>query len=161
MYNITITNTQGKPKKGEKVMRTLNSKVLTIANKLVKEGYNRANAMVKAWILAKMPVVETTVSGVTYGKRQTAIEHLTYYKPEQIRIILKRDKQNQYDHNAIAVIAAVESKGAYCVGYLPKALAAFLAPLMDAGKAVYSAFMAVRGCYEPYMNYGLSILIKM
>lgn len=103
-------------------MRTLNSKVLTIANKLVKEGYNRANAMVKAWILAKMPVVETKVSGVTYGKRQTAIEHLTYYKPEQIRIILKRDKQNQHDHNAIAVIAAVEGKGSYCVGYLPKPL---------------------------------------
>lgn len=137
-------------------MRTLNSKVLTIANKLVKEGFNRANAMVKAWILAKMPVVETKVSGVTYGKRQIAIEHLTYYKPEQIRIILKRDKQNQHDHNAIAVIASVEGKGSYCV----KALAAFLAPLMDAGKAVYSAFKAVRGCYEPYMNYGLSISIK-
>lgn len=116
--------------------------------------------MMKAWILAKLPQVETKVRGVTYGKRQTAIEHLTRYKPESITISLKRDKSNPHDHNAVAVIATVEGKGSYRMGYVPKALAAFIAPLMDAGKAVYSAFKEVRGCYKPYMNYGLSILIK-
>lgn len=137
--------------------RTAHSKVMTIANRLVKQGYNRANAMVKAWVLVKMPSVLTKVSGVTYGKRQQAIEHLTHYRPENIRISLYRDSTNAYDSNAIAVIATVRGKGSYTMGYLPKALSAFIAPLMDAGKTIISRFTEVRGTGEPYMNYGLGI----
>ncbi len=137
--------------------RTAHSKVMTIANRLVKQGYNRANAMVKAWVLVKMPSVLTKVSGVTYGKRQQAIEHLTHYCPENIRISLYRDRTNAYDSNAIAVIATVRGKGSYTMGYLPKALSAFIAPLMDAGKTIISRFTEVRGTGEPYMNYGLGI----
>ncbi len=137
--------------------RTAHSKVMTIANRLVKQGYNRANAMVKAWVLVKMPSVLTKVSGVTYGKRQQAIEHLTHYRPEDIRISLYRDNGNAHDLNAVAVIATVRGKGAYTMGYLPKALAAFIAPLMDAGKTIISRFTEVRGTGEPYMNLGLGI----
>jgi ADP-ribosylglycohydrolase len=130
---------------------------MTIANRLVKQGYNRANAMVKAWVLVKLHSVSTKVSGVTYGKRQQAIEHLTHYHPENIRISLYRDRTNAYDNNAIAVIATVKGKGSYTMGYLPKALAAFIAPLMDKGKQIASRFTRVKGLYEPYMNYGLEI----
>jgi len=63
--------------------RTKNSKVMTIANKLVAQGYNRANAMIKAWVLVKMPLVETKVAGVTFGNRQKAIEHLSRYSPRK------------------------------------------------------------------------------
>lgn len=139
----------------------VNSKVMTIANRLVAEGYNRVNAMIKAWVLIKLPLVETKVSGTTYGKRQEAIEHLTRYEASRIRITLKRDKRNPADRNAVAVIATVIGKGSYCMGYLPKALAGFIAPLMDTGKTVYSAFKGVRGLYAPYMNYGLAICIKI
>ena len=45
------------------------SKVMTISNRLVKQGYNRANAMVKAWALVKMPQLLTKVSGVPYNQR--------------------------------------------------------------------------------------------
>ena len=69
--------------------RTAHSKVMTIANRLVKQGYNRANAMVKAWVLVKMPSVSTKVAGVTYGKRQKALEHLRHYRLENIRISLR------------------------------------------------------------------------
>lgn len=93
--------------------RTAQSKVMTIANRLVKQGYNRANAMVKAWVLVKMQSVSTKVSGVTYCKRQQAIEHLTHYRTKDIRISLCRDRANAFDSNAIAVIAAVRNKGAY------------------------------------------------
>ena len=55
-------------------MKTNHSKVMTIANKLVSQGYNRENAMIKAWVLIKLPLVETKVAGVTFGKRQEAIE---------------------------------------------------------------------------------------
>ena len=37
--------------------RAKQSKVCTIANSLVKQGYTRAAAMVKAWILVKLPQV--------------------------------------------------------------------------------------------------------
>ncbi len=141
--------------------RTAHSKVMTIANRLVKQGYNRANAMVKAWVLVKMQSVSTKVSGVTYGKRQQAIEHLTHYRPGDIRISLYRDRTNAYDSNAIAVIATVRNKGAYTMGYLPKALAAFIAPLIDSGKLITSRFREVRGMYQPFMNYGLGIEVRV
>ena len=137
--------------------RSAHSKVMTIANRLVKQGYNRANAMVKAWVLVKMQSVSTKVAGVTYGKRQKALEHLRHYRPENIRISLFRDRENANDVNAIAVIATVWGKGSYTMGYLPKALAAFIAPLMDAEKNIISRFCEVRGTGEPYMNYGLGI----
>ena len=133
------------------------SKVMTIANRLVKQGYNRANAMVKAWALVKMPLLLTKVSCVTYGKRQKAIKHLTHYRPELVKVSLFRDSENCFDKNAVAVIATVEGKGSYTIGYLPKALSAFIAPLMDGGKRVCSILKAIKGLYQPYMNYGLEI----
>lgn len=142
-------------------MRTQNSKVMTIANKLVKQGYNRASAMVKAWVLVKLPLVETKVAGVTFGKRQQAIEHLSRYGAQDITITLKRESDNPTDQSAIAVIATVANKGSYCMGYLPKALSSFIAPLMDKGKQVLSRYKEIRGMYQPFMNYGLAIEIKI
>jgi len=139
---------------------TNKSKVMTIANKLVTQGYNRPHAMVKAWALVKLPKLETKVAGVTYGKRQKAIEHLTRYAPEAVSIRLEREQGNEYDRNAVAVYAAVEGKGAYHMGYLPRALAAFIAPLMDAGKAVGAMFREVRGGGDPWMNLGLGIEVR-
>ena len=133
------------------------SKVMTIANKLVAQGYNRPHAMVKAWALVKLPKLETKVAGVTYGNRQRAIERLAMYAPEAVSIRLEREQSNDHDRNAVAVWAAVEGKGSYHMGYLPRALAAFIAPLMDAGKAVNALFREVRGGYESWMSLGLRI----
>ena len=105
---------------------TRHSKVMTIANRLVKQGYNRANAVSKAWALVKMPQLLTKVS-------------------------------NTADKNAVAVIESVRGKGAFVMGYIPKALAAFIAPLIDSGKSVYSTLRAIKDLYQPYMNYGLEI----
>lgn len=142
-------------------MKSNHSKVMTIANKLTAQGYNRANAMVKAWVLVKLPLVETKVVGVTFGRRQEAIEHLSRYSAEDIHIVLKRDRDNAYDRNAVAVIAVVSGKGSYLIGYLPRALAVFVAPLMDAGKEICSRYKEIRGLYQPYMNYGLAIEVKI
>jgi len=141
--------------------KATHSNVMTIANRLVTQGYNRANAMVKAWVLLKMPLVETKVAGVTYGKRQKAIEHLTRYQPEQISIRLVRKQNNEHDVNAVAVVATVAGKGSYVMGHLPRALAAFIAPLLDAGKEIHSVYKEVRGMYQPYMNYGLVVTLKV
>lgn len=141
--------------------KAMHSKVMTIANRLVAQGYNRANAMVKAWVLVKLPLVETKVAGVTFGKRQQAIEHLSRYDADRVSIKLTRERKNERDMNAVAVYAIVEGKGSYCMGYLPKALAAFVAPLLDAGQHVNSLYNGVRGMYAPYMNYGLAIALQI
>lgn len=162
IYVHTYYNISTELRKGALQMkRTQHSKVMTIANRLVKQGYNRANAMVKAWVLVKLPNICTKVAGVTYGKRQQAIEHLTHYRPENIRISLYRDKANAYDRNAVAVIATVKGKGSYTMGYLPKALAAFIAPLMDARRTITSRLASIRGTNEPYLNYGLGIEVRI
>jgi ADP-ribosylglycohydrolase len=131
---------------------------MTIANRLVSQGWSRAAAMIRAWAVVKLlPRLETKVAGVTYGNRQQALEHLTRYSPEAVSIRLEREADNTHDRNAIAVYAVVEGKGAYCVGYLPRALAAFIAPLLDAGKAVGAMFREVRGGYKPWMNLGMVV----
>jgi len=134
------------------------SKVMTIANRLVAQGWGRTTAMIRAWALVKLlPRLETKVVGVTYGNRQKAIERLAMYAPQSISIRLERERDNEHDHNAVAVWAAVEGKGSYCVGYLPRSLAAFIAPLLDAGKAVEAMFREVRGGYKPWMNLGMVV----
>jgi hypothetical protein len=74
---------------------------------------------------------------------------------------LVRERDNAHDVNAVAVIATVAGKGSYTMGYLPRVLAAFIAPLLDAGKAIGSAYKEVRGHYAPYMNYGLAITLEV
>jgi len=133
------------------------SKVMTIANRLVAQGWGRATAMIRAWALVKLPKLETKVAGVTHGNRQQAIEHLTRYAPEAVSIRLEREADNEHDRNAVAVWAAVEGKGSYHMGYLPRSLAAFVAPLLDAGKAVGAMFREVRGGYKPWMNLGMVV----
>lgn len=137
------------------------SKVMTIANRLVSQGYGRSTAMIKAWVLVKLPQIATKVSGVTHGNRQKALEHLTRYNPEDVRIFLQRENTNAFDKNAVKVVASVRDKGAYTIGYLPRALAAFIAPLLDTGKLIKTAYSGVVGMYEPYMNYGLRIELRV
>ena len=92
------------------------SKVMTIANRLVAGGMSRPLAMIRAWVLIKMPLVETKVSGVTFGRRQEAIEHLTRYNPGEISIRLSKEQDNAHDNSAIAVVASVEGRGSYNIG---------------------------------------------
>ena len=47
------------------------------------------------------------------------------------------------------------------MGYVPKYLAAIIAPLMDAHKAVTAAFQEVRGGENAKPNYGLAIGIRI
>jgi hypothetical protein len=135
------------------------SKVCVIANSL--KGMNRSEAFRKAWAIVKAATVETKVAGVTAGRRQEALEKLTRYDTDRINVILEREVANEYDNNAVAVKAAVTGKGSYTVGYLPRTLAAMVAPLIDAGKAVTATFKEVRGKYQSYHNYGLAVSVQI
>lgn len=94
--------------------------------------------------------VECHLAGVTFGKRQGSLMWLSNIEKKgdvnDIAIILRREPNNETDPNAIRVAAHGKSVNSYGIstyngkygdlGYLPMAVAAKLAPLMDAGKWV-------------------------
>ncbi len=139
----------------------IKSKVMTIANALVKQGVSRSAAMVRAWITVKLRTIQTRAAGVTYGNRQKLLERLARYSPEDITVQLRREQDNAHDKNAVQVVAAVKGKGSAVLGYLNKQLAAAVAPLMDKGAEIVSRFKAVTGGEERYLNYGLNIEIAV
>jgi len=137
------------------------SKVCVIANRLTKQGINRSTAFAKAWAIVKAETVDTKIAGVTVGRRQEALERLTQYDADRISVSLARETANEYDTNAVAVIVSVTDKGSYTMGYLPRTLAATIAPLIDAGKAVKAMFKEVRGKYHNYHNYGMAVSLSI
>ena len=133
------------------------SNICKAANELTKKGFTKSDAFRQAWMLAKNII--SKVSGVSFGKRSAALERLTHYSPEQISVQLLRE-DNQYDGNAVAVIAAVEGKGSYCVGYVPATLSRMLAAVMDAGAVVKAKFNAIVGGCDG-LNYGMRIALAI
>ena len=129
------------------------------ANKLVKQGYTRSEAMKRAWQLAKLPEIDVKVNGTTYGRRQEALEHLTQYDTEQVTFRVMREPSNPADSNAVGVIATVKEKGSFLIGYLARELAEDIAKLLDAGLALLSSG-TVTGGYAPGINYGARVKLR-
>lgn len=75
------------------------------------------------------------VAGVTFEGRQSVLRRL--YRDQvqgaPMQVDLHREAGNAFDPNAIQVIV-----NGYHVGYVPKRLAASLAPRMDAGENVWA-----------------------
>ncbi len=92
----------------------------------------------------------TKVSGVTYGERQRYIA--TLRAGEQLS--MRRERQNQFDQNAIALYDSRE----HHLGYVPKEIASNLAPIMDAGERLDAVVMSVSGGNG--YSYGLNIKIS-
>lgn len=86
-------------------MNKTRSKVMTIANRLVKQGLTRSIAAVKAWIIVKANALRTKVRGTS--RRQSALEKLVGVDPADISVKLKREPHNSHDSNAVAVYAAL------------------------------------------------------
>ena len=135
----------------------MKSKVMTIANHLVKQGMSRSAAMIRAWITVKLRKIETKTAGVTHGNRQKLLARLSRYAPEDITITLNRESGNTHDSNAVQIIAAVRGKGSAVMGYLNKQLAAAIAPLLDKGKEIHSTFKAITGGADYRLTYGLNV----
>jgi HIRAN domain. len=108
------------------------SAICKTANTLRKQGLTASESFRKAWELAKNII--TKVTGVTFGKRPAALARLTRYAKEQIGVKLVRDCGNSFDRSAIAVMAVVEGKGSYQVGYLSSDLSKSLSAVMDMGR---------------------------
>lgn len=140
-------------------MNKTRSKVMTIANRLVKQGLTRSIATVKAWVIVKANALRTKVKGTS--RRQSALEKLAEVNPADISVKLKREPHNIHDSNAVAVYAALRDNRVFFIGYLPKAVAAVLAPLMDKDSEPSTKAFKVTGGFNPYVSYGAALAIAV
>ncbi len=140
-------------------MNKTRSKVMTIANRLVKQGLTRSMATLKAWIIVKANALRTKVRGTS--RRQNALEKLAGVNPADISVKLKREPRNSHDSNAVAVYAALRDNRVFFIGYLPKAVAAVLAPLMDKDTEPNTKAFRVTGGFNPYVSYGAALAIAV
>jgi len=102
---------------------------------------------------------EVAVVGVTFEGRQGILAELYSMQEGGAELTgrLKREKENRYDSNAIAI--EVETMQ---VGYIPKALAAKLAAHIDAGESIgVAGVRIIRGEKDGRTVYGARIDVEM
>lgn len=143
------------------MLKDFRKKVMQIANRLVGQGYIRANAMQTAWRLIKAHEVSTKVVGTSFDNRQNVLELLAKYNPADVSVKLVRDRSNAFDSNSVAVTAAVKGKVSAVIGYLSKAVASVVAVLMDKGLRIMSDTLSIVGGYSGHDNYGARIIVKI
>lgn len=87
-----------------------------------------------------MPMQKKNVSVVGTSFHQGATDFVQRQRPGT-KFAVKRQPDNQYDKNAIAI-----QWGNHVLGYLPRGLAAELAPLMDGGLVLNVVKAPMQGC---------------
>ena len=93
-----------------------------------------------------MAVITKRVAIVGTSFRPGATDFLQNMKP-RTALALQRDPRNKYDPNAIAVGSVRTERGpGRMLGYIPRGLAAELAPLMDRGVEIKMVRAPVIGC---------------
>lgn len=137
------------------MIRELKSKVMAIANRLVGSGWTRSIAMRRAWILAKSQKLSSRVVGTSFDNRQ---ELLRANIGKQAAAILKHETNNRFDENAVSVwLSCNKGQMYFRIGYLPKAVASVMAPLLDSGKSKRISRCTIVGGYSEGMNCGARI----
>lgn len=93
----------------------------------------------------------TKLAGVSYGDRQKNIKSFAYSDITDCELV--REPENEYDYNAVKVVV-----GSLEMGYLPKMVAANIAPEMDSGKRFIAKFESTNR-HPAYDQVGLTIKI--
>lgn len=140
-------------------MNVIKSKVMTIANRLARNGMSRRAAILKAWVIAKASALRVKVKGTS--RRQSELEQLSEFKPSDISVTFRREPHNSYDSNAIAVYAVSSAHKVFFIGYLPKAVASVVAPLFDKGREPKAKAFNVTGGFNPWVSYGAALAIEV
>lgn len=100
-------------------------------------------------------VIVTKVVGVTKtNDRGVPIQSILPTISQDSDALLVREKENQYDSNAIKVIADYQH-----IGYVKADLASQIAPMIDSGKSSRCAILCITGGGDK--NYGCNIRIDL
>lgn len=92
------------------------------------------------------------IVGVTIGNRQTLIANLW----ERQVLHLKREPNNSFDNNAIAIYS--DRNFNHLIGYIRKEISSWLAPLIDSGYIYRCSISQITGGNA--YNHGVNILLK-
>ena len=139
-----------------KHITSISKAVCTLANHLLSEGLCKSAAFRKAWQTVKGGAFR--VAGTTFNGGQNKLAYLQSFKPDDIKVALQREKDNEYDKNAVAVWVKIESVNRMAkVGHVPHNLAVKLSKIMDKGVKVIGKFGGVIGGYGCKENLGLLI----
>ena len=139
----------------------IRKQVATIANRLNRKLQDLSAAFRQAWQIVKGRELVSKVAGVTFNNRQAALRKLGQYDAAAVNVALEREAGNAHDPNAVKVNVSVADGRAYHLGYIPKDLAAVLAPLLDKGMELVARFKSVTGGTFDKMNYGALITVEM
>jgi hypothetical protein len=111
-------------------LREMRKVSMTLAHSMrIAKKWSMSDALRWAWKLVKNQVT-SKIAGVTIGNRQEAIKRLWNYEPRRVVFTLRREKENPFDANAIAVDVTVIGKGTLHMGYIPKDTAEIIAQLL-------------------------------
>lgn len=93
------------------------------------------------------------VVGVTYNDRQGKLLHLRNHE-KNAYLTLRREKNNEYDENAIQVIAHIKDdkeRKPFCIGYIPREKSIYLAKIIDDNKIVRVSRQKTDGIKQPFV----------
>jgi len=76
--------------------------------------------------------LEISLAGLSYRATSTTIEELAKETP--YKVTLEREPGNHNDPNAIAVKLVEQPRRGWQIGYVPRQIAALLAPRLDSGQ---------------------------
>lgn len=105
---------------------------------------------------------QTNIVGSTFAKNgQAALGAVYSCGREGFKVELIRDKDNEYDNNALAVYIIKKENGkSVRVGYINKELAGVVSPLIDEGIEVRVVDFNVYGGNRKGYNFGMSVDFK-
>ena len=135
--------------------------VATIANRLNRKIKDLSAAFRQAWQIVKGKELVSRISGVTFGRRQEALKRFDRHEAASVNVSLEREAGNPHDTNAVKVNVSVAGGKPFHLGYIPKDLAALIAPLLDKGISLIARFKSVTGGLYDGMNYGALITVEM
>ena len=131
-----------------KPITNIRKAVCTMANELRKAGYTLAQAFKKAWSRIKMTMT-VRVTGTTFENRQERLQFLKRFRPEELRVTLEREPNNQYDKNAIQVVVHITPlQRKTVIGYIPKGLSRELSKVLEKEIKVNAKFLQIIGGYS-------------
>jgi len=135
--------------------------VATLANKINRKLKNLSASFKKAWEVIKGKTILSKVNGVSFGRTQTALQHLLRYEPQDIVVELIREPDNAHDENAVGIHVSAKGSKTYQIGFLPRDLAQYIAKLIDKGIKLTATFKGVTGGTEYFHNFGALIELKI
>ena len=131
-------------------IKTVRREVTTMANRINRKFHNLSMSFRKAWAIVKCKMLVCKVTGTSFKNRQEALRRIEKYAKTgaNIQVAFDREVNNLNDTNPIKVNVSVNGSKEYHLGYLPKGVADYIAPIFDKINSLKGQFIeVVVGCW--------------